>query len=196
MIVVGLTGGIGSGKTTVANFFKALGVPIYIADDAAKNLMESSSKIRKEIIELLGKEAYTETLPNRKWIAKQVFANEALLNKLNKIIHPRVKTHFKNWAEKQQANYVLYEAAILFEKGGYKDTDYNILVVAPKEERIKRLQKRDNSSKEDIEARMQNQWDDQKKIKLADFIIENIHKADTKTQVTQLHKTLSGIANA
>lgn len=196
MMVVGLTGGIGSGKTTVANFFEVLGVPIYIADDAAKNLMESSSKIRKEIIELLGEEAYTENLPNRKWIAKQVFTNEALLNKLNQIIHPRVKTHFKHWAENQQANYVLYEAAILFEKGGYKDTDYNILVVAPKEERVKRLQKRDNSAKEDIEARMQNQWDDQKKIKLADFIIENIHKADTKTQVKRLHETLSGIANA
>lgn len=195
-MIIGLTGGIGSGKTTVANFFKNLNIPIYIADEEAKKLMETSKQIKTEIIELLGEKAYNNTIPNRKWIASQVFDDERKLNLLNQIIHPRVKEHFKKWVANQTASYVLYEAAILFEKGGYKDTDYNILVTAPLDEKIKRLQKRDKSTKAEIKARMQNQWSDDKKKKLADFIIENNKLDATKTQVLQLHKKLLSIASA
>lgn len=195
-MIVGLTGGIGSGKTTVAKMFNELGVPVFIADDEAKKLMESSKELQEKIIALLGAGAYNENLPNRKWIASKVFADKKLLEALNAIIHPVVKAHFHTWVKKQSSPYVLYEAAILFEKGGYKDCDYSILVKAPLENKIQRLKKRDNSSKKDIKARMDNQWSDEKKEKLADFVIENININNTKAQVSNLHELLlnKGIA--
>lgn len=195
-MIVGLTGGIGSGKTTVAKMFQKLGIPVYIADDEAKKLMETSKIIKKKISELLGEEAYSENLPNRKWIASKVFSDKNLLESLNAIIHPEVKKHFHSWVKKQDSPYVLYEAAILFEKDGYKDCDYSILVKAPQKIKIQRLKKRDNSSEEAIKARMNNQWSDEKKEKLADFVIENTDLESTKAQVTNLHERLlnKGIA--
>lgn len=189
MMVVGLTGGIGSGKTTVAGFFKEKGIPVYIADDAGKRLMLTSA-IKEAIIEIFGKEAYSGDEPNRKFIASHVFSNPEKLEKLNSIIHPAVAKDFEAWKEKQDAPYVIYEAAILFETGGYKKCDFSILVSAPKEERIKRLQKRDDSSKQEIEARMANQWSDKKKKKLADFYIKNTDLSLTKSQVEELHEIL------
>jgi dephospho-CoA kinase len=190
MIVVGLTGGIGSGKTTVANFFKELGIPVYIADDAARNMMNTSKNIKKEITELFGSESYTENLPNRKYIASRVFNDQEKLNLLNNIIHPAVAADFEKWKAQQDAPYVIYEAAILFEKGGNKKCDYTILVTAPHEEKIKRIKARDNSSKEDIEARMNNQWSDERKLKLADFSIQNLQLEQTHRDVENLHAIL------
>lgn len=188
MMVVGLTGGIGSGKTTVAGFFKELGIPVYIADEAAKNLMETSEEIRAKIIQLLGNEAYSGNEPNRKFIAAKVFNDPEKLEALNGIIHPAVASDFQQWKKKQKdSEYVLYEAAILFEKGGYKNCDFNVLVTAPMEARIDRLQKRDQSTVEEIEARMRNQWPDEKKRELADFTIENGNLSQTKEQVKTLH---------
>lgn len=190
MKVVGLTGGIGSGKTTVANFFRELGVPVYIADDAGKRLMNTSEEIKKAIIALLGPESYKKNEPDRKFIASQVFSNKEKLEALNAIIHPAVEADFKEWRSKQRAGYVIYEAAILFEKGGYKKCDLNILVTAPMEERISRLQKRDRSNVKEITARMNNQWSDEKKRELADFTIENKNLNQTKEQVRTLHQII------
>lgn len=190
MKVVGLTGGIGSGKTTVANFFRELGVPIYIADDAGKRLMNSSEEIRKAIIALLGPDSYKGKEPDRKFIASQVFSNKKKLEALNAIIHPAVEKDFREWQAKQSAPYVIYEAAILFEKGGYKKCDLNILVTAPMEEKISRLQERDQSTVEEITARMNNQWSDEKKRELADFTIKNENLSQTKHQVETLHEII------
>ena len=120
MKVLGLTGGIGSGKTTVAGFFKELGIPVYIADQEAKRLMEEDQKVKQQIISLFGPEAYHQNLPDRKFIASRVFHDREKLEELNGIIHPAVAQDFERWIKEQKAPYVVYEAAILFEKGGYK----------------------------------------------------------------------------
>ena len=165
MKVIGLTGGIGSGKTTVAGFFKELGAPVYIADDAGKNLMITSPKVKTSIIKLLGPLAYEGKVPNRKFIASKVFGDPPKLEALNGIIHPAVAKDFEQWKAKQTAPYIIYEAAILFESGGYKKCDAVILVTAPLEKRFARLQTRDQSSSEEIEARMLHQWSDDRKRK-------------------------------
>jgi len=187
MKVIGLTGGIGSGKTTVAGFFKELNIPVYIADDAGKRLMETSPEIRLKLTELFGEDAYENHLPNRKFIASKVFNDKELLSSLNNIIHPAVETDFKKWLQDQSSKYVIYEAAILFETGGYKKCDFSILVTAPQKIRIQRLQKRDNSSVKEIQERMNNQWEDDKKSQMADFLINNEELAQTKQQVELIH---------
>lgn len=190
MKVVGLTGGIGSGKTTVAGFFKELNIPVYIADEAGKRLMNTSSEIRREIIVLFGEDAYQDNLPDRKFIASKVFNDKELLSKLNEIIHPAVEKDFNNWLKDQFSEYVIYEAAILFETGGYKKCDWTILVTASENLRIERLQKRDDSSVEEIKERMNNQWDDGKKSKMADFLINNEELTETKLQVEDIHQQI------
>lgn len=190
MKVIGLTGGIGSGKTTVANFFKELGIPVYIADDEAKSLMNTSTEVKSRIIGLLGEKAYPDGILDRKYVAAQVFNSPDKLEKLNSIVHPAVATDFENWKNSQNSPYVIYEAAILFEKGGHKKCDAVILVTAPYEERIKRLKNRDKSSEEDIEARMKHQWSDSKKRKLADFEIKNLNLQKTREQVRKLHEII------
>ena len=187
MKIVGLTGGIGSGKTTVAGFFKDLGIPVYIADDAGKRLLAENSDIREKVSELLGVAAYNEQVPDRKYIANKVFKDKDLLEKLNAIIHPAVASDFQDWVSKQTSEYIIYEAAILFEAGGYKKCDLSILVTAPHELKIGRLQKRDESTVEEIEARMGHQWPDEKKAKLADFLIENKDLQQTKQEVSDIH---------
>ena len=190
MKVIGLTGGMGSGKTTVANFFKELGVPVYIADDAAKNLMNTSTEVKSKIIDLLGEKAYPDGVLDRKYVAAQVFDSAEKLEKLNGIVHPAVATDFENWKNSQNFPYVIYEAAILFEKGGNKKCDAVILITAPYRDRIKRLQQRDKSSEKEIEARMKHQWSDSKKRKLADFEIKNLNIANIREQVRKLHEIL------
>tara|TARA_R100000935_G_scaffold21876_2_gene40358 strand:+ start:2207 stop:2791 length:585 start_codon:yes stop_codon:yes gene_type:complete len=188
--IVGLTGGIGSGKTTVATMFKNLGVPVYIADVEAKKLTNSSKVIRRKLIELLGEEAYSDTGLNRSFVADRIFQDVELLQRVNQIIHPKVKAHFKRWLKKQEGVYCIKEVAILFENGGYKECDYTILVTAPKSLKIERLLQRDATTKEAIAARMKNQWSDTKKIKLAHAVIENIELEETQKSVLKLHKKL------
>ncbi|MUP46992.1 dephospho-CoA kinase [Gramella sp. BOM4] len=190
MKIVGLTGGIGSGKTTVAGFFKDLQVPVYIADDAGKRLMKTSEEIRNKIISLFGQAAYDGNQPDRKYIASRVFNDAEQLQKLNQIIHPAVETDFREWVSRQEAKYVIYEAAILFETGSYKKCDLSILVTAPQKLRIERLQKRDQSTKDEIRQRMDNQWSDEKKAELADFIIKNEELKDTRLQVEHIHNKI------
>ena len=186
-MIVGLTGGIGSGKTTVASLFRKLGVPVYIADDEAKRLMTTSSEMRSEITQLLGSEAYTNGALNRKYIANKVFKDKALLKQLNSIVHPRVANDFMHWYKQQDSPYVIKEAAILFENGGYKECDFMILVTAPIPIRIERLQQRDQSTEEEIEDRMKAQWSDAKKMALSDFSVENVFIEDTKEKVERIH---------
>lgn len=194
MIIVGLTGGIGSGKTTVANYFKKLGVPVYIADDCAKELM-LKNPIKREIINLFGAESYNSLGKlNRKYLASKAFNNKEQLEKLNKIVHPRVREDLELWVKKQEAPYVLYEAAILFESKNYQSyIDYSIVVTAPKNERIKRIKKRDQISDRQIEARMKNQWSQKRKEKLADWVIVNRDFAKTEKKVVKLHHILSNL---
>ena len=193
MLVVGLTGGIGSGKTTVASMFKQQGVPVYIADIEAKNLTNKSKIIHRKLTALLGDKTYKNGTLNKKFVAKKIFSNPELLAQANAIIHPKVAQHFKRWLKKQKGAYVIKEAAILFESGSYKNCDKIILVTAPKEERIKRVMQRDNSSRDEVLERMKNQWDDKIKQKLADFIIENVNLKSTQEKVLEIHTILSKI---
>ncbi|MFH6770174.1 dephospho-CoA kinase [Gaetbulibacter aquiaggeris] len=190
MKIVGLTGGIGSGKTTVANMFRALGISIYIADEEAKKLMASSKIIKRKLIVLFGEEAYVNDALNKPYIANTIFKNRVLLEKMNAIIHPRVASHFKKWLLKQKSPYVIKEAAILFENEGYKQCDIIITVTAPKELKIKRLLSRDNMTLEKIEAIMNNQWNDEKKIKLSDYVIVNTKLENTRKQVIKIHEEI------
>lgn len=187
-MIVGLTGGIGSGKSTVAGMFRDLDVPIFIADQEAKAIMDQDREVREAICSLLGKEAYTDDGPDRAYIASVVFKDRELLEKLNGIIHPAVHKRFEKWYRAQEAPYVIYEAAILFEQGGNDKCDKVILVTAPKEIRISRVTKRDRSSREQVLERMHNQWPDEKKIPLADIVIENIELEETLRIVKNIHQ--------
>lgn len=171
---VGLTGGIGSGKTTIANLFALhFSIPIYIADTKAKELVANNKQLQQEIVTLLGEEAFVEGRYNTSFVAQEVFSNKEKLDKLNAIIHPYVQQNFLQWKQSQQAPYVIKEAAILFESGSYRDCDFIIMVTAPLEERIKRVMLRDKIDRETVEKRIKNQWNDEKKIELSTFVIEN-----------------------
>lgn len=171
---VGITGGIGSGKTTIANLFALhFSIPIYIADTKAKELVANNKQLQQEIVALLGEEAFVEGRYNTAFVAQEVFSNKEKLDKLNAIIHPYVQQDFLQWKQSQQAPYVIKEAAILFESGSYRDCDFIIMVTAPLEERIKRVMLRDKIDRETVEKRIKNQWNDEKKIELSTFVIEN-----------------------
>lgn len=192
MKIIGLTGGIGSGKTTVAKMFSQLGIPVYIADLEAKRLTNTSKVIRKKIISIFGQNAYNKEGLNRAFIADKVFNDKALLNKLNAIIHPKVKQHFNKWVKKQNAPFVIKEAAILFETGGDKDCDATILVIAPLPLRIERVLKRDpHETEQTLLKRINNQWPDEEKIAKATFCIENINKEKTVKKVRNIYKLLT-----
>ncbi len=186
-MIVGLTGGIGSGKSTVGNCLSELGVPVYNSDMWAKKLMESSKKLRKGIKELFGEEAYLEEKLNRAYIAQSVFSNRTLLKKLNKLVHPTVRKHFLKWVAEQDAPYVVQETALLFENKAMDFYDKIILVTAPIEVRIKRVMDRDGTNRKSIRARMDNQLVDSKKIDLADFVIENTDLEETRSKVRELN---------
>ncbi|MFD0861889.1 dephospho-CoA kinase [Sungkyunkwania multivorans] len=190
MMVVGLTGGIGSGKTTVAVMFEKLGVPIYIADVEAKKLMNEEEDVKHKVIELLGPEAYVEGELNRSYIASKVFFDKELLVRLNNIVHPAVGDHFDRWKEKQKAPYVIKEAAVLFENDAYKLCDKIITVMAPVEVRISRVLERDDTTRDAIEARISNQWTDEEKTALSDYVIHNVLLEDTQKQVAKIHAEL------
>lgn len=194
MIVVGLTGGIGSGKSTVGEMFSALGVPVYNSDREAKRLMGESEDIRAAVVALIGKEAYDGNRPQRSIIAAKAFADAELLSGLNAIIHPAVRHDFDVWRSKQSAPYLIQEAAILFENGSYSNFDKIILVCAPEEERIKRIMLRDGSSRRAVEARIAHQWKDSRKAALADFVIENVDLEKTRSEVRWIHLKLMEIS--
>ena len=188
--VIGLTGGIGSGKSTVARLFADLGVPIYIADERAKQLMNTSKVIQRELITLFGNQAYTNNELDRNFIASKIFNDKELLQKMNAIVHPKVGADFERWLKRQNAVYVIKEAAIIFEHNQQSQYDYIITVTTPMEERVQRVMKRDNKTKAQILAIIDNQLSDEEKIKNSHFVIVNQKLEDTKTQVEILHDKL------
>ena len=192
MKIIGLTGGIGSGKSTVAAEFQKLGVPVYIADDESKIILNTDTEAIKRIQGLLGHESYSKSSDgtlqaNRAWIGTQVFNNPDLLQQLNEILHPKVRQHFKEWVKAQSANYIIYEAAILYETGGDSRCDYTILVTAPEQDRISRVMKRDGVSEAAVRDRMKNQWAESKHIFKADFIIVNEDLHEIPDYVNNIH---------
>tara|TARA_B100000767_G_scaffold275410_1_gene312226 strand:+ start:1796 stop:2383 length:588 start_codon:yes stop_codon:yes gene_type:complete len=192
--IVGLAGGIGSGKSKAAAYFSELGIPCYIADDRAKELMTSSMSIQQAIINKFGAESYINGNLNRPFLASIVFKDTVLLATLNAIVHPAIASDFRSWLLEQNSIYVIKEAAILFENGGAKLCDQVILVTAPKEIRVQRVIDRDKCTKEDVLERMSKQWSDAKKKPLADYIIENIEWKETSKQIEVLHQKLNQIS--
>ncbi len=191
MLKVGITGGIGSGKSTVCRVFSNLGIPVFEADKAAKELMNNSEEIFDQLTRLFGAEVY---LPdhsiNRKYLAAIVFNDKSLLEKLNGIVHPVVRSTFFDWCDKQHAPYIIHEAAILFESGFYKFMDKTIAVVTSESERIERVMKRDGVTIEMVQERIRNQWNDKQRMELADFVIGNNDDDLIVPQIIEIDKQL------
>ncbi len=191
MRIIGITGGIGSGKSTIAKVFISMGFPVYNSDTRAKELINSNIDVIDSIKQEFGDDIYSSEGLDRKKMASIVFSDSDKLQKLNSIIHPAVGLDFDKWANSQNTSFVLKEAAILFETGISKSLDKTILVTCPKEERINRVMKRDSATKEAIEARMNSQWSEEKKKELADYIIDNSGEEMVIPQVISLINRLS-----
>ena len=192
MLKVGITGGIGCGKTTVCRVFELLGVPVYKADDEAKNILDSDADVKKNILKAFGNDVFTETgIINRKKLASLVFNDKVKLEELNSIVHPAVRDHFANWLKKYPTQkYILKEAAILFESGAYKLVDKVIAVIAPEELKINRAMQRDKIAREQVIQRMSNQMKDEEIIKRSQFIIHNDEQQLLIPQIISLHNQL------
>lgn len=189
---VGITGGIGSGKTIVCEVFKLLGISVFHADIVARNLQQNNFEIRNKLIDLFGESIYSQDgMLDRKKLAGFIFNDKDLLGKVNQIVHPAVRENFFNWMSKHyEEDYILYEAAILFESGYQNDFDLNILVVAEENIRMKRVMQRDNISQDSFMERVNNQMNDQEKIPQADYILENNEKKLLIPQIIELDKVI------
>ena len=190
--IIGLTGGIGSGKTTIAKLFEVEGIPIYIADEEAKKIMQLPETISK-IGGIFGSEVIVNHQIDKKKLSEIVFNNPEKLKELNAIIHPLVKKHFDDWVKKQKFPFVIKEAAILFESGSYKYCDKIITVTASEETRIKRVMKRDNCTREAVLDRIKNQWSDSQKISKSDYVIVNDDLAEANNQFQVILKKLKNL---
>jgi len=190
-ITVGITGGIGSGKSTICNIFRLLGAPVFVADVVAKELTNTSPEIKSGLIDLFGSDIYTPNgTINRKKLAGIIFNDKIQLQKVNELIHPVVRAEFLKWAQQQDAPYVIHEAAILFESGFYKMMDFTILVSAPEEMRIERVSLRDGSSAEEVKERMSKQWNDEQKRKLASIELVNDNRELLIPRIIEIDKQL------
>jgi len=191
MIKVGITGGIGSGKTTVCKLFELLGIAVYYSDDEAKKILDYDSTVKSELLNLFGASILNEFEQiDRKKIATIVFSDTTKLASLNAIVHPAVAKHFDEWCKKQSSPYILKEAAILFESGAYKQVDKSIIVTAPIELKLLRVIARDKTTEEEVLKRMSNQLPDEEKIKLSDFVIRNDEENLLIPQVLLVNKLL------
>lgn len=191
--IIGLTGGIGSGKTTVAKMFTELGVPVYIADDAGRKVLTLPKAINA-LHQVFGKKVFTDGMPDRKKIAAIVFGNPEKLSLLNRIIHPLVKKDFNLWLKENHLSpFVIKEAAILFESGSYLDCDKIITVTAPLEERIARVISRDNTDRDSVLQRINSQWTDEQRSAKSDYIIENSNYESAKQQVIKIFDILTSL---
>lgn len=191
MIKVGVTGGIGSGKSTVCKVFAALGIPVFDADVTARQLMNNDPTLLKQLVHLFGPSIYLpDQTIDRKYLAGIVFNNPTLLHELNNIVHPAVRDAFNRWLEQQKAPYIIHEAAILFESGFYKMMDKTITVVASESERISRVTSRDRLTAEQVRERIRNQWNDEQRMKLADFVIRNNNTDLITPQIMEIDKIL------
>lgn len=190
MIKIGITGGIGSGKSVVASLFNLYGIPVYVADTESKKLTATSPIIKKQLIELFGEDLYTEQGLNKKLLASHIFGNPECLKQVNAIIHPEVNRHFTEWAKSQSSELCAIESAILFESGFNKMVDKSIMVYAPQNLRIERALQRDNTSREDIVNRINSQLPDETKKEWSDYVIHNDNR---RALLPQIEKFLSSL---
>ncbi len=196
MLRIGITGGIGSGKTTVARIFSVLGIPVYDADAASKRLMTENEALKEQIKNAFGPAAYKDGLPDRKYLATMVFQDSEKLALLNSFIHPATIKDAEEWMQKQNTPYAIKEAALIFETGSEKYLDYVIGVKAPSELRLQRAMQRDNSTEEQIKLRMSQQMDEEEKMRLCNYVIVNDEQQLLIPQVLELHeKLISQLAN-
>lgn len=191
MIKIGITGGIGSGKSVVAELFTLLQIPVYIADTESKKLTVTSPVIREQLIRLLGPEVYQENILNKQLLASLIFGNKEMLKQVNAIIHPEVNRHFLDWCKQQQKAIVATESAILFESGFHELVDVRLMVYAPYEIRVQRAMSRENTLREAIERRINSQLDDETKKLLSDYVIYNDNQ---QALIPQVHKFLSSLS--
>lgn len=194
MLKVGLTGGIGSGKSTVARILEGLGIPVYYADVEAKRIMDESQPLRESLIRHFGQEVFAGGQLNRSYLAGIVFQDKEKLELLNSLVHPETLRDADEWLEKQSSPYAVKEAALIFESGAQEHLDYVIGVTAPQALRIQRTMHRDGVSREEVLARMKRQLDDSMKMKLCDFVLHNDEQQPLLPQVLALHETLKSLA--
>ena len=188
---IGITGGIGSGKSYVCNLLKQRGLPVYNCDDEAKRLMTESPIIRHQLTALIGENAYRNNELNKPVIAEYLFANAENAEKVNGIVHPVVKQDFENWTKEQTTPIVVQECALLFESGFSDTVDVTVEIYAPKEIRLERAMKRDNATQQQVEARMASQMDEEEKRAQANYCIINDGKADLNAQIEELFTQLN-----
>jgi len=188
MLRIGLTGGIGSGKSTVARIFEVLGIPVYDADTASKKLMAENEELKSKIKNSFGEEAYKDGKLNRKYLAEEVFQKSEKLVLLNSLVHPATIKDAAEWMEKQNAPYIIKEAALIFESGSQKYLDYVIGVKAPLALRLQRTMERDQVTAEEVKARMDQQMDEEIKLRLCNYVIVNDEQQLLIPQVLELHE--------
>jgi dephospho-CoA kinase len=190
MITVGLSGGMGSGKTVISRIFHALGIPVFYADTATKELYDTHEGLRRSLTGLMGERIYQDGCLQRKRMASLIFSDENLLRKVNALIHPLVWQAFLQWAQQQQTPYVIQEAAILFESGMNEKMNYTIAVTAPEALRVTRIMQRDKLTEQEIKNRLQWQWPDEKRNAKAGFVIVNDDKQALLPQVLTIHENI------
>jgi dephospho-CoA kinase len=196
MVRIGLTGGIGSGKSTVAHVFEILGIPVYYADKEAKRLMNEDAEIKKQLIHHFGPEAYADKILNRRFIGEIVFRDKQKLQLLNSVIHPITIANAEEWMRQHHKPYVIKEAALIFESGSQSSLDFVIGVSAPLNVRIQRTMKRDGVTREEVLARMKNQIEESIKMRLCDFVIRNDDQHLVLPQVLALHEKLKKLSHS
>jgi dephospho-CoA kinase len=187
---IGVTGGIGSGKTTVCRVFSALGIPVFAADEEARKIMETDPSVMQKVNDIAGVEIYTGGILNRSELAGLIFNNRELLDKINKVVHPVVRENFNNWQMSQGSDYVILEAAILFESGSFRSVDRIITVIAPVEERIERVVRRNNLTREQIMERIRNQTEDDYKVSRSDYVIDNADDKLIVPEILRIHEEI------
>ncbi len=196
MLKIGVTGGIGSGKTLVCKVFSVLGIPVFNADQEAKNVINSDKEVIYEIKQLFGKDIYADQQIDARKLAGIIFNNKEAIQQVNSLVHPKVRELFKSWCNQYEyMPYVIQEAAILFETDAYKQLDFTINVHASEETRINRVMMRDQVSKEKVLERMNNQIKDDVRLKLADFTIYNENESMILPQILEIHKKFKQIEN-
>jgi dephospho-CoA kinase len=192
-MIIGLTGGIGSGKSTVANIFQHLGIPVFIADEESKRILDTDPILQNSLRNLLGKELIKDGVIDKVYMAQKIFSDESLLQEVNALLHPLVGIAFKNWAlQHSKAPYVMREAAILFESNTFKDCDKIVVVTAPESLRLERVMRRSNLSAEAVKARMNKQWSQEKKDAMADYLVDNSGEKSLIKQVIAIHENIIG----
>jgi len=187
---LGVTGGIGSGKTTVCRVFNVLGIPVFSADPAANKIIDTNADIIRGINSLAGKDLYPDGSLDRSLLASMIFNDKSFLGKINSLVHPVVFDNFERWAKEQNAPYVIMEAAILFESGASKLVDKVVTIIAPMEERMERVIKRNKLSRDQVMDRINNQMDDESKTKLSDYIIHNSENDMIIPAILKIHEDI------